>query len=228
MVYIYKVHHLPLTDPILIPFLAGKFASLRLSALSSSPAAFSSTFDIESAFTAQAWIERLQRPLTHNFIAVAYSPATILEQQTISSGDWIGCVTLLGPIPKATYELSESGGLEIEEDDLETKWQITAVYNKPEHRGKGIAKMLIRSALDFAAKESGEGRRCRARIMIHPSNIAVKRLYAGIGFENAGLCTLAVAYLSSGDAMLLPPDGGLSQPEKYHNRLGTVMERVDS
>ncbi len=46
MAYIYKIHHLPTSDPTLFPFLAGKFASLRLSALTVSASAFSSTFEI--------------------------------------------------------------------------------------------------------------------------------------------------------------------------------------
>jgi GNAT superfamily N-acetyltransferase len=37
--YIYKIHHLPTSEPSLVPFLAGKFASLGLSALTVSAAA---------------------------------------------------------------------------------------------------------------------------------------------------------------------------------------------
>lgn len=84
---------------------------------------------------------------------------------------------------------------------------MTAVYNSPVHRGKGIANMLIQSAMDFAGKE-GERVQCRVRIMIHPSNVAVKRLYEGLGFVDAGNCTLAEAYVSNGDREMLPLDGG--------------------
>jgi GNAT superfamily N-acetyltransferase len=224
---VYKIHLLPATDPVLQPFLAGKFASLRLSALTVSAPAFSSTFEIESALTASDWIARVQRPSVSHLIAVAYASDTSSELQTIDRGDWIGSATLIGPITKEAYELRESGGPEIGGDDVETRWQMTAVFNAPQHRGKGIAKMLINGALEFAAKES-KGREYRTRIMIHPRNVVVKKLYEGLGFVDAGKCTLAEAYISNGDANMLPLDGGTSAPEKYLNRLGTVMEKVNT
>jgi GNAT superfamily N-acetyltransferase len=103
---------------------------------------------------------------------------------------------------------------------------MTAVFNAPEHRGKGIAKKLIHGALEYAAKES-KGRGSRTRIMIHPRNIVVKKLYEGLGFVDAGKCTLAEAYISNGDANLLPLDGGTSDPEKYLNKFGMIMEKVN-
>jgi GNAT superfamily N-acetyltransferase len=169
----------------------------------------------------------LERPLVHYLIAIAYASDTKPEEQTIDRGDWIGSATLIGPINKDAYELPESDGPEIRGDEIETRWQMTAVYNTPLHRGKGIAKMLINGALEFAAKESGKGRESRTRIMIHPRNIVVKKLYERIGFLDAGKCTLAEAYVSNGDSSMLPLDGGASDPERYLNRLGTIMEKVN-
>jgi GNAT superfamily N-acetyltransferase len=155
MSYIIKVHHLPTSDTELLFFLAGKFAALRLSALSVSAAAFSSTFATESTFTATQWVARLKRPLVHTFIAVAYAPSALPEQQTIDAGNWVGMANLMGPVSKPRYFLPESGGPAIGEDGEETKWQMTAVYNSPEHRGQGIAKTLIKGVLD-SAKNTGE------------------------------------------------------------------------
>lgn len=224
---VFRIHHLPASDPVLLPFLAGKFASLRLSALTVSAPAFSSTFEIESVFTASQWMSRLQRPLLHTFVAVAYAAGTPPELQTIDAGDWIGSATLLGPFTKASFAIPESGGPDVGDDDVESKWQMTAVYNSPIHRGKGIAKMLIQSAMSFASEE-GKRRETRMRIMIHPRNVVVKKLYEGLGFVDAGNCTLAEAYLSNGDAEMLPADGGLSDPAKYHVRQGIIMVRVTS
>jgi ribosomal protein S18 acetylase RimI-like enzyme len=225
MSYIYKIHHLPTSDPLLLSFLAGKFAALRLSALTVSAAAFSSTFAKESTFTASQWVARLQRPFLHIFIAVAYAPGTKPEGQTIDAGDWIGSATLLGATPKADYELTESGGPEIGEDDVESKWQMAAVYNSPEHRGKGVAKMLIQGALDFA-EAAGEGKKTRVRIIIHPDNIVVKRMYDNLGFKAAGLATLVEALLTNKDDDMVPADGGKSNPEKYLRRAPFIMERL--
>lgn len=133
--------------------------------------AFSSTFAIESTLKASQWISRLSRPEVNTFIAVAYAPGTSLEKQTIDAGDWVGSATLLGPRTKVEFDLPKSGGPEIGGDEAERKWQMCAVYNNPEHRGKGLAKMLINGAVDFATKEAGVGRRSRVRIIIHHDNL---------------------------------------------------------
>jgi ribosomal protein S18 acetylase RimI-like enzyme len=190
MAYTYKIHRLDPTQTDILPFLAGKHSSLRLSALQVSSDAFGSTFEVESSWPASRWIKRLQRPTVNTFIAVAYSPSTSLGLQTIDSGDAIGSATLLGPFAKEDYELRESGGPEIGDDNVESKWHMTAVFNSPNHRGKGVAKMLIQAAVDFAEKEAGEGRKSRVRIMIKPTNFVVKKLYEALGFVDAGRCTL--------------------------------------
>ena len=118
-----------------------------------------------------------------------------------------------------------AGGPQIGEDDVETKWQMTAVYNSPEHRGKGVAKLLIKASLEFA-EAKGEGRKARVRIMIHPDNIVVKKLYDGLGFEEAGRATLSEVYGSNGDEDMIPADGGMSNPHRYLRRAAFIMERL--
>jgi GNAT superfamily N-acetyltransferase len=223
MSLIYKIHHISTSDPNL-PFLAGKFASLRLQALTVSPGAFASTFETESASTGPFWISRLKRSNVHTFIAVAYPSTFTAEQQTIDTGDLVGSATVLGPVPRKHYHLPLSNGPAIGEDDEETKWHMTAVYNSPEHRGKGVAKLLINYAVQFATK--GGRLRSRMRIVIHPKNIVVKHLYNSLGFEPAGNCTFVEAVTANGDEHLLPEDGGASDPEKYLARGGVVMEKV--
>jgi len=120
--------------------------------------------------------------------------------------------------------LKESGGDVIGEDEEEGKWQMTAMYNNPAHRGKGIAKLLINEVVEFARRESGEGKRTRVRIMIHPTNVVVRGLYDGLGFVEAGRCSYAEAVVANGDE--LPEDGGRGEPEKYFTRGGIVMEKV--
>jgi GNAT superfamily N-acetyltransferase len=227
MSYIYKIHRLPTSDPLQLAFLAGRFSSLRLSALTTSPNAFATTFADESKLTSSQWVSRLIRPLVHTFIAIAYSSDTAPEDQVIDAGDWIGSATVLGPLLKAKYELPESGGEAPESDEKESKWQMTAVYNSPLHRGKGVAKLLIEDAVKFTEEEAKkEGNGNRMRIMIKPDNVVVKKMYGGLGFVDAGMCTLAEAFEANGDEGMVPADGGKSQPEKWNNRLGLIMEKV--
>lgn len=221
---VYRVHHLSGSDPE-IQFLAGKYAALRLQALTISPGAFGSTFQLESAYPPSLWVSRLKRPNVHTFIAVAYPSSFTEEQQTIYAGDFVGSMVMRGPLPKEKYELLLSEGAEIGSDDEETKWHLTALYNSSEHRRKGIAKMLINSAVDFATQE-GEEKRSRVRLMLHPRNIIVKSLYLAMGFADAGKCTFIEAMIANGDEHLNPVDGGASEPEIYLAREGIVMEKV--
>lgn len=225
MALTYKIHHLPTADHSLLCFLAGKVASLRLQALLVSPASFTNTFEIETKTTAQEWVTRLQLPHVHTFIAVAYPADTSAEFQTIDRGNFVGSATLLGPIPKFSYHLPLSNGPTIGEDSEENKWQITGLFNSPEHRKKGLAKMLIQSAIDFTLEQEA-AKKSRVRIGIGPLNHAVKGLYGSMGFVPAGTCTLVEGMTANGDGHLVPKDGGVSDPLKYLTRHGLLMERV--
>lgn len=236
---IYSVHRIIPTSPS-FPKLASLFSELRLRALIASPVSFSSTYELESTFTPKEWQARLSRPGVHIFVAVAYPPNTPAEKQTIENGEWVGKVTLLGPTIKDVYELPESGGPTPASDEEETKWQMTALYSEPAHRGKGLGKKIIESALQFARSYSAsshdaemngtansfqsarKAKQIRARIMIHPDNTVVVKMYQDLGFVDAGKCTLREAYVTNGDAHLLPEGGG--PPERYDSRRGLVME----
>lgn len=226
MSYTYRVHRIPVNDPATLPFLAGKYSAIRLAALTTEVNSFSSTFERESTLTASQWIERLQRPLVHNFVAVAYPIDTPLSSQILESGDWIGCGVLIGPTPRSKFQLLDSGGSAVGPDETESKWHMTCVYNSPAHRGRGIAKNLIRAALDFSEQGLEVGNRSRVRIMADPSKTLLKALYAGLGFTDNGKTTLAEAYVANGQSELLPADGGSSNPEKYHSRRGIIMEWI--
>jgi GNAT superfamily N-acetyltransferase len=236
---IYSVHRIIPTSPS-FPKLASLFSELRLRALITSAASFSSTYELESTFNPEKWQTRLSRPGVHTFVAVAYPPNTPLEHQTIENGEWVGKVTLLGPTCKDVYELQESGGPTPASDEEETKWQMTALYSEPAHRGKGLGKKIIEGALEFArsyndsthnsamngvtngVQPARKPKQIRVRIMIHPDNTVVVKMYQDLGFVDAGKCTLREAYVTNGDANLLPEGGG--DPKRYYNRRGLVME----
>ncbi|KAL3423329.1 GNAT family [Phlyctema vagabunda] len=225
MSFIYSVHRLPSDSPDLA-FFAGRFSALRLNALAASPDSFSSNFTIESAITPADWIARVSQPQKHIFLCVAHPPDTPAEQQTLNRGEWVGKVTLLGPLSKHSFELPKSGRGDagpLGAEDDETRWQMTALYTSAAHRGRGLAKMLIAGAVQFASTE-GRPEPARVRIFINPTNGLVKRLYESLGFIIAGTVTLKEAFRQNGDASLLPADGGVSDPEKWDTWVGTIME----
>lgn len=139
----------------------------------------------------------------------------------------------------------------------ETRWHLTALYADPGHRGQGVAKQLVNAAVAFAkgydpSKEQADPvaellangvptaaervvngehkkgpKRVRVRLFSRPDNEAALGMYQHLGFENAGKCTLAEALTGNGDADQLPKDGGWSDPGRFHNRKGVVMERIE-
>ncbi|KAH7009049.1 putative GNAT family acetyltransferase [Macrophomina phaseolina] len=203
--------------------LAQKYKALRLSALTESPSAFSSTYDIESRLADEWWESRLRLPGRETFICVANAPS---GSARAGEGKWAAQVTLLGPVPASSYNLPESAQQPlVAPDDEEEKWQMLSLYTLPMHRGKGVGKMLCREAFRWLkTKEADDGKqqpkRVRVRIMVKPENTATVKLYAGLGFEVSGKCTLAEALKANGDEELVPEDGG---GQKYQERTGLIM-----
>ncbi|CAG8960631.1 hypothetical protein HYFRA_00013509 [Hymenoscyphus fraxineus] len=220
--FIYHVHHIPKDNPILLSYLAGKFASLKLNAVQIEKAAFSATFASESIPSFTSRIEKLKLPHIHTFIAVAYPNTTPPPQQTIDRGDFIGCLTLIGPIPKTTYEWPESGGRTIGSDEEETKWQMTGVYTSPNHRSHGVGKLLINSACEFAVRQSS-GRASRVRACTHPLNRKALELYLKLEFERAGTCNRFEAQKANEEVL---PDRETMDPGVWFQRIGPVLERT--
>jgi GNAT superfamily N-acetyltransferase len=225
----YRIHRLPTSDPTLLAFLAGKFASLRLFALTVSPEAFGSTFAQEALYTSSTWISRLSRPGMNIFLAISYGPDTPESLQTVDRGDFVGAATMFGPVPKSEFELKESGAEEPGEDEVEGKWHMTAVYNAPGHRGKGVGARLIQGGIDFALEVDGESKkRTRVRVFLAPTNFVARNVYEKLGFKDAGKCTRVEAMKANGDQELIPEDGGASNPEFYWERGGVGMELYKS
>ncbi|MCE7083359.1 GNAT family N-acetyltransferase [Streptomyces sp. ST2-7A] len=57
--------------------------------------------------------------------------------------------------------------------------QLVGVYARPEYRGTGLARKLLREAVDRAA-----GR--EVRLFVHERNVRAARCYAAMGFEPTG------------------------------------------
>ncbi|KAF7945319.1 hypothetical protein EAE96_010094 [Botrytis aclada] len=234
----YSIHRVPSsptdtatdsTPPTLLPYLAGKFSTLRLSALLDSPNSFASTFELESLFSGSTWLSRFSRPKLHYFLAIAHSPSSPPETHTIDTGLLVGSVQLYGPSPASFFTLPLGGAPPPLPDAQESKYQMIALSTSSLHRRKGLAKMLIQGAIGSARKQArADGKeKVRIRIFLHPENLTVMNLYQSVGFVESGFCTLAEAVVQNGDPEMLPEDGGVSDPERWLNRIGAVMEWVE-
>lgn len=201
---------------------ATKYKQLRLQALSVAPTSFSSTIEIESSLTDTEWVNRLSEHGRETFICVAI-PAqnNISNPQTPDESTWVGQLTLLGPQSPNDFILpKESGQKKPTEEKDQELWQMLSLFTLPDHRGRGLGKKLCQEALSYLASYKDSPREVWVRLMVKPENHATVSLYRGLGFAEAGKCTLAEALVANGDKGLLPED---ISGEKYTSRSGLIM-----
>ena len=212
-----------------LPFLAGKYAALSQQAVTTDPHSFGVAYSTEGTLSPSDYLTRLSRPNAEVFVCVAHPGGVDGSQYTIEQGTWVGMVTQIGPTPKETYWLKDSGAPEPLEDAAETKWHQTATWISPAHRGKGIGKQLVDVALAFAAESiTGSVVQTRVRAFTGPGNEVSKRLYGSSGFAIVGRCTILEAMLGNGNA-IYPFHGRTVEEwgdEIMSGRYGIIMERV--
>lgn len=231
----YTVLRIP-TQSTRLSELVNKLRDTRLAALQAEPGGFAVKYEDEILHHASVWLRRLTGPLTEILVCVA----TIEplkdgdeDEDTLLKGDWVGLATLNGPIPYSAYQLPESGQPVSERPELETRWHMCNLYTSQAHRGRGLAKRLINASIASAQEhtrnlEGGANMKARIRLFCNPSKAHVVGLYKGIGFSEAGLCTLREAFIANGDESLIPDDIGDSEESRYTwlRRYGLAMERV--
>ncbi|KAJ3541908.1 hypothetical protein NM208_g4374 [Fusarium decemcellulare] len=212
--YSYSFFHVPKTDSV--KTMAGQYRDLRLKALQTSPQSFSSTYEIESAFTEQDWSSRLLEDDRENFICAA----TPIDPTTNSPAEWIGQLTIRGPASRKDFTLPEASGQPaLLSDDEEERWQMLSLFTLPDHRGQGLGQKLCQEALFYLQRHRSTPT-VLVRLMVKPQNTATVHLYQKLGFETVGKCTLAEALVANGDGHLLPDD--VTEP-KYSTRTGLIM-----
>ncbi|KAG8158321.1 hypothetical protein KVR01_012082 [Diaporthe batatas] len=195
---------------------ASQYRNLRLKALKTSPDSFSSTYEIEAAFNDEVWEHRLCEKGKETFICSA-------SHNTSGDTEWVGQLTLRGPLSRAEYDLPNESGQPPADQDMHAElWQMLSLFNLPDHRGRGLGKKLCQEALLYLENERTASSLV-VRLMVKPQNTATVHLYQGLGFKDAGRCTLAEALLANGDSNLLPKD--YSTRSEYTTRSGLIMTR---
>lgn len=203
------------TDGVAVSAL--KYRDLRLRGLKASPSSFASTYETEAAFSDNDWIQRLSSPDCETFICAATAPS---QTDAPGAGEWVGQVTLRGPMSVSEFALAdEAGQSEVNLDD-EERWQVLGLFLLPEHRGGGRGSKLCREALDYLQQRASSVGKVHVRLMVKPDNQPIVQLYQRLGFVQTGNCTLAEAIRAGGDGHLLPSD--TSSP-KYSTRAGLIM-----
>jgi hypothetical protein len=140
----------------LTPSDAAAFQVLRLQGLQESPSAFSSSYEEECGRPLEAVANRLE----HNSARAAFA--------AFDDGKPVGVIGL-----------GEEGGRK-----LAHKRVVWGMYVAPSHRGRGIAKRLLREALQFAASMPGVR---QVNLGVNVANAPALRLYESMGFKPFGI-----------------------------------------
>lgn len=211
--------------------LVDKFRKTKLAALLADPASFSASHKDEILLSLESWERRLAPPSTV-FVCVACGDGVGPEEdeEMLVRGEWVGMVTLRGPLSCEFYHRSGSPEYPACEADAETRWHLSNLWTSSTHRGRGLGKKLVQECLDFATSESKqlEKDKSRIRLIIKDEGSFLKHMYAGMGFDIAGRATLREACIASGDEGYVPHDTSSSEELRrlWETRYGLVMERV--
>ncbi|KAF5635710.1 GNAT family acetyltransferase acetyltransferase [Fusarium sp. NRRL 25303] len=212
--YHYSFSHISKTDSVAQSVI--QYRDLRLKALKASPESFSSTYEIESQFRETQWMDRLLQDDRENFVCVA----TPVNPGTSSTAQWVGQVTLRGPVSRTDFTLPEISGQPMPgKDDEEDRWQMLSLFILPEHQGRKLGQGLCREVIKHL-QETQQKAITVVRLMVKPQNTATVHLYEKLGFETVGKCTLAEALVANGDGHLLPED---TTDARYSTRSGLIM-----
>ncbi|PVH96626.1 hypothetical protein DM02DRAFT_617099 [Periconia macrospinosa] len=239
----YTIHVIPYPLPVhsLTP-LAEKLRKFKLHALLSDPKAFSQNHATESSLPISAWETRVANPDFRIVVCVVADaddrdgafPSDKNKEaeeehvvQRLLESEWAGTFTLVGPVPLSSWLVPSSGQPQPGAEGAETRWHLTSLFVLPAHRGCGLASKLTLAAV--RAGSSGHqvagnvGATTRFRLIVHPKNIEVVKLYEKLGFVKGGLYTQREAMVAMGDAAGVPE---AAAADIWDSRLAIGMERL--
>ncbi|TLD27457.1 GNAT family acetyltransferase [Venturia nashicola] len=226
--FTYRTYILPKDSPS-FPFIVGKYAALSALALTTDPNSFGIHYSTDGAFSAAEHVARLSRPIVNIFVVVAHPGDLPESQMDIEKGAWVGMVSQIGPTTKEEYWLPESGCPEPLSDLVETRFHHTGTWIDHAHRGKGLSKILIKAALDWAestsfARENIE--QVRFRAIMGPTNDLSMSLYGKFGFVRCGKSSINEAMKANGNEGI-PFQGKTDWPVEFlSGRGGVIVERI--
>ncbi|KAI0838976.1 hypothetical protein F5Y06DRAFT_296135 [Hypoxylon sp. FL0890] len=163
-------------------FYLDHYKPFRLAALKQEPDAFGSTYTREINFIEEDWLSRINNPLVKTLVAVHSNDRRVLS-----------ATSLIGPLPnrdpasnpfQASTEIT--GASDQHHNHVEASplsFQISGVYTVPDARGKGIAKALIKTAVEEAINDAKQqDRKLNLSVIVYASNHAAISFYESCGF----------------------------------------------
>ena len=152
--------------------LVTKSRTTRLHALKTDPTAFLARHDVEEALPMEVWHKRLTNPDITVLVCVATHDSSLTAPSTTSidankkgvdeeeqvrallEGEWIA-VAALRSMKYEEYYASPGMCLPVpEHPEAEARWHVFDLYTLPSHRGRGIAKQLVKACIATALSYS--------------------------------------------------------------------------
>ena len=136
---------------------ASAYRHIRLAALKGEPENYGSTFEEESVIAVLPFENHI----------IEQSPLHVVYG-AFSDGELIGITAYFREVRRK----------------LNHRGRVTQVYVAPEHRGKGLAKLLVKAVVDDAFRQDGLE---ILTLEVVATNVAAIRSYEALGFVEYGL-----------------------------------------
>ncbi|KAH7121261.1 hypothetical protein B0J11DRAFT_508289 [Dendryphion nanum] len=231
----YQVIRIPLHSSRLSELIL-KFKAAKLAALVAEPTSFATRHAEEALLPILAWEQRLAAP-SATFICVAVSKDNVEsgDEAFLLLNEWVGMVTIRGPLPYSDFYLPATGQPQPAESRLEAYWHMATLYVSSAHRNRGLAKRLVNAAIEYARRQvilnenSERIMRARIRLFCDPRKQHVVRMYSNLGFSEAGRNTLKEAFEANGDESQIPADTNSTETlrNRWELRFGLAMEKME-
>ncbi|KAK2760774.1 hypothetical protein FQN54_002011 [Arachnomyces sp. PD_36] len=185
-------------------FIVERYKALRLRCLQQEPEAFSSTYEDESQFPDETWVQRVKNPFAKTFVAVrntAEDKDIFDDGSNLSklSREWVGLCVLIGPKPLtpersdpidalwAFMQTTANTNTEPEPKDHSNQplsYCTVSMFVSPDQRGCGFGRKLIDAVIEGGRKDAKELMAPKAYLTIffEVDNRLARRLYGKWGF----------------------------------------------
>lgn len=189
---------LPISDPPTLSDIHG-YREVRLTSLKTDPFSFSSTYEGEVAFSEETWRERLTGGSKASFLVRASGSSALDSDEDGGSGGSGGSGETEGRTNQVVGSMTAMAARNLPASRLPSgatqdhTYFIFGMWVHPEHRRRGLCKMLVDSGLrwikeDRAGKhaEGSDGMLTEVWLAVTKTNNDAKMAYLALGFKDLG------------------------------------------
>ncbi|KAH9478068.1 hypothetical protein JR316_0010305 [Psilocybe cubensis] len=159
------IHILPKPVTISTSNLLSLYKYVRLAALLTNPEAFGSTYARETAFSDDAWAERVNERGRETLLALFHGSEThtatpSAPRENDKKETAIGTLTVLFPIMLAGHPQDPAYPPHIAEEVRACEvdvYMLVGMWVHPAHRGRGVGKALVQRAMEVVEQAKLEG-----------------------------------------------------------------------